>query len=530
MAIIYSYPEKTTPAGGDFLVITDSEQPAPNKNRTKSLKIENLADYIISSTSGITGSGTLNTIAMFTPDGQSIGDSFIKQTIAPNDVIVSSRFNVSPGGVSALSVSQSGGTGSVTIPGSLRVDGTYYDASGDEGDNGDVLLAKGTPGNMVTRWNSLANAGIVSGSGTTNTLPIWTDGPNGVLGDSIITYDNTSIPKITIGPQPSRLEVDGDLTVNNRAVFSGPYVRFDSQIEVNGTYYDAAGDEGTDGDVLVAKGTPGNMVTRWVSKAGTDIVSGSGTTDFVPKFTDGPNGVIGDSFIKSYVAFPGTGNEQNVVEINPTAGANPNLLKVNTGEFTTVRTDSIVASDTGSVTMLGGVTIGNGTSDNLNINSTTNLFLTQIKAGPTPFGNFAPGEDYVLVSDNRNSLTSALSWKSQDDYVSGAIAKLIPFQVTASAGGSSTYSADNNIVEIGWTGGNGTYVLNIPSAATIPYRNIRFVTNSTFPNGASDKVEITAQAGETIDGAAFFEISKVYEGVSIWSNGTEWIVIQAKAH
>ncbi len=116
------------------------------------------------------------------------------------------------------------------------------------------------------------------------------------------------------------------------------------------------------------------------------------------------------------------------------------------------------------------------------------------------------------------------------DSIDSSVAKLIPFNVVASAGGSSTYSANNNIVEIGWTGGNGTYVLNIPSAATIPYRNIRFVTNSTFPNGASDKVEITAQAGETIDGDASFEISKVYEGVSIWSTGSEWIVIQAKAH
>ena len=123
-----------------------------------------------------------------------------------------------------------------------------------------------------------------------------------------------------------------------------------------------------------------------------------------------------------------------------------------------------------------------------------------------------------------------VEWKDPEEVVSGAVAKLIPFQVTASAGGSSTYSANNNIVEIGWTGGNGTYVLNIPSATAIPYRNIRFVTNSTFPNGASDKVQITAQAGETIDGAAFFEISKQYEGVSLWSNGTEWIVIQAKAH
>jgi hypothetical protein len=126
--------------------------------------------------------------------------------------------------------------------------------------------------------------------------------------------------------------------------------------------------------------------------------------------------------------------------------------------------------------------------------------------------------------------TGNVEWDDATDIVSGAVAKLIPFQITASAGGSSTYSADNNIVEIGWTGGNGTYVLNIPSATAIPYRNIRFVTNSTFPNGASDKVQITAQSGETIDGAAFFEISKVYEGVSLWSNGTEWIVIQAKAH
>ena len=63
MAIIYSYPEKASPSGGDFLVITDSAQAAPNKNRTKSLKIDNLAAYVVSSTSGITGSGTIDAIS-----------------------------------------------------------------------------------------------------------------------------------------------------------------------------------------------------------------------------------------------------------------------------------------------------------------------------------------------------------------------------------------------------------------------------------------------------------------------------------
>ena len=309
MAIIYSYPEKTTPAGGDFLVITDSEQTAPNKNRTKSLTIDNLASYITTSTSGITGSGTLNTIAMFTPDGAKIGDSFITQE-----------------------------------------------------------------------------------------------------------------------------------------VFA-----------------------------------------------------------------------------------PGTGSEESRIKIsnpNPGPGSNGNFLIVNTGRFTKIETNRIVASDSGSVIMNGNVTIGNASTDELNIASTTNIFTAPIKAGPTPSGALAPGADYVLAS----TASSTLEWKSQDDYVSGSVAKLIPYLTTATPGGSETYTALNNIVKIGWSGANGTYVINLPSATAIPYRVIRFVTNGTYPGGGSHKVRFAGTGGETVDGAAFFEISKVYEGVSIWSTGTEWVVIQAKAH
>ena len=406
MAQIITYPKLSTLANNDLLLISDVS--SKNKN-TNSVELQTLANFITTSTSGITGGGTLNTIAMFTPDGQRIGDS-------------------------------------------------------------------------------------------------------------IITYDDTSIPIITIGPQPSRLTVDGDLTVTNRASFGGPYVEFDGTIEVNGAIRDGSFLTGTAGQVLSSTGTG----VQWI-----DTVTGSGTTDFVPKFTDGPNGVIGDSFIKSYVAFPGTGNEQNIVEIDPPAGANPNLLIVNTGRFSRIETDTIIASDTGSVTMNGNVNIGNANTDELNIASTTNIWNAPVKAGPTPFGALAPGADYVLAS---TSSSSRLEWKSQEDYVSGAIAKLIPTIIVASAGASDTYSDDNNIVELQWTGGNGTYTLNVPSATDIPYRVIRFITDGTFPGGASHKINITAQAGETIDGNPDFEISKVYEGVSIWSTGTEWIVIQAKAH
>ena len=67
----------------------------------------------------------------------------------------------------------------------------------------------------------------------------------------------------------------------------------------------------------------------------------------------------------------------------------------------------------------------------------------------------------------------------------------------------------------------------LPSAAAIPYRVIRFVNDSTVV--AADKVHIVAPAGETIDGGAFYEINKPYNGCMVWSDGTEWIVIQAKS-
>lgn len=99
MAIIYSYPTMTTVADDDLLLISDSSA----GNATNSVKISSLASHInigkqnqltLTTTgttgastltgatlnipqysSGVVGSGTVNTIAMFTPDGTTIGDS-----------------------------------------------------------------------------------------------------------------------------------------------------------------------------------------------------------------------------------------------------------------------------------------------------------------------------------------------------------------------------------------------------------------------------------------------------------------------
>ena len=110
---------------------------------------------------------------------------------------------------------------------------------------------------------------------------------------------------------------------------------------------------------------------------------------------------------------------------------------------------------------------------------------------------------------------------------SEAITKLIPYFQLATPGGSDTYTQSNNIVDFDWSGGSGTYEYILPSATAIPYRTIRFVNNSTIT--ASDKIHITAPGTETIDGVAFYSINKPYNGCAVWSDGVQWIVIQAKA-
>jgi len=216
MAIIYSYPEKTSPVGGDFLVITDSEQAAPNKNRTKSLTIDNLASYITTSTSGITGSGTLSTIAMFTPDSQKIGDSFIKQ-----QVIAATNLVRIDGGGGFLNKFQSDeiqtsslltdnitaeGTGNVILKGGviigdqstdiLQITSKVSDSTGTGSTAAGEVLVSNASGQLV--WDTLS-AGGVTGSGTVNQIPMFT--PDGTtLGDSIMKQaGNPGNPRIQVG-------------------------------------------------------------------------------------------------------------------------------------------------------------------------------------------------------------------------------------------------------------------------------------------------------------------------------------------
>ena len=72
--------------------------------------------------------------------------------------------------------------------------------------------------------------------------------------------------------------------------------------------------------------------------------------------------------------------------------------------------------------------------------------------------------------------------------------------------------------------------LTLPDATNTNNINrvVRFISDTTFVTNT--RVYVTPAAGQTIDGSSnFYEINKEYEGIQLWSDGTEWFIIQKKA-
>ena len=87
---------------------------------------------------------------------------------------------------------------------------------------------------------------------------------------------------------------------------------------------------------------------------------------------------------------------------------------------------------------------------------------------------------------------------------------------------------DTFMFKISWTGGNGTAVYTLPDAVAHANRKIRFISDSTFNN--QDHLDVTPAAGQTLDGASTrYRINKDYEGITVWSDGIEWFILQKKA-
>lgn len=109
---------------------------------------------------------------------------------------------------------------------------------------------------------------------------------------------------------------------------------------------------------------------------------------------------------------------------------------------------------------------------------------------------------------------------------------MIPKTETAQASndvdlGGSDY-ANAFLIVLSWSGASGTATYTLPDATTNENRIIRFISDTTFETNT--RVHLTPASGQTLDGSSsYYEINKEYEGIAIWSDGTEWFIIQKKA-
>ncbi len=181
MARITTYALDSNISLNDKLVGTDAD----DNSITKNYSIDTLGDGLISLKNIITGGGTLNTIPLFTPDGQRIDDSIITQNALGTTIAVNGIFTVD----NALTVTNGGDTNvvgdlevdsgltvddSTTLNGALTVEGvstfnddievntnatfysstTFEDTAVFQQDIGDSTSSSGTPGQILSSTGS----------------------------------------------------------------------------------------------------------------------------------------------------------------------------------------------------------------------------------------------------------------------------------------------------------------------------------------------------------------------------------------
>jgi len=258
MAIIYSYPNGGTAQASDLMVISRTSLPSPVTNPTYTLSVAQIAAFVQTQLQ----SGTPNYIPVFNTANTIIDSPMFLDDFTTPTLMTIGVFTKIQGD---LEVTQTAAFFGVT---DFYDETTFEEVASFQNSVLDEASVPGTAGQLLSstgtavRWVDPALTGV----GTIGKIPLWIGTDE--LGDSIMT----TLPGAII-------EVAGDLTVQG--------------VEVNTTFKDGSGSTGSPGQVLSSTGTE----TAWVGGS-TGTVNGTGTTNNLPLWSDGPNGDIGDSQLR----------------------------------------------------------------------------------------------------------------------------------------------------------------------------------------------------------------------------------------
>jgi hypothetical protein len=150
--------------------------------------------------------------------------------------------------------------------------------------------------------------------------------------------------------------------------------------------------------------------------------------------------------------------------------------------------------------------------------------MANLKISALPVATALQGEEKLVVVQGGVTKQST---------VQNIVNYIVPTSLTVTQGTTVNLSdsayATSELIELSWSGSNGTMVLNLPLAASNVNRVMRFISNTGFGAGTQN-ADVTPQGGDTLDGSTNkYRINKAYEGIQVWSNGVEWFIIQKKA-
>ena len=346
----------------------------------------------IDNTSTLVGSGTAGVFAKWT-DATTLNDSLMSQSgtnilinggLKVKDTIEATTTNSNlklkgngTGGIEIMSadgltdgkiqINCSDNSHGVTLQSPPHVSGATYTLvlPATVGTAGQLLTSGGASPSQLT-WTSLPS-NIVSGYGTTNTIPIYTNGPSGLIGDSIMSYSGTVI------------SVNGDFSTQG--------------LEVNKYLTDGAGSSGTDGQVLTSTTSGTGREILWVDSS-----------------------TIGDT----YDLGSGVSGTANSIELQLTSGSgNDNsAITLTGGTGITVAQTGDVVTLTGSAQ---GVTSVTGTTDRIAITGTAADPIVNAITGAvnSSSSTLATGQEIQYAIDL--ALSGALTFKGTFNASSGLI-------------------------------------------------------------------------------------------------------------
>ena len=208
MAITQQYPRKT-PKSNDSVLGTSVPDPNTNDDpKTSSFSVSSIGSFLTTENNIITGGGTLNTIPLFTPDGQKIGDSIITQNVLGTTITVNGGLTISS---------------STALNGALTVEGVSTFNDDIEVNNNDTFYSSTTFEDTAVFQQGIGDSTASTGTAgqllsSTGAAVQWIDAPSDP--DAVVNTPDTYLsPKVRYIVSLTQGEYDAIVTPDANTLY-----------------------------------------------------------------------------------------------------------------------------------------------------------------------------------------------------------------------------------------------------------------------------------------------------------------------